>query len=71
MTHARTKRATNKRGKTRFPGIGKDAAALGVRESTLRRVLKGEWKSDSLTRRYLALKTTPKPITRPRKSKRS
>jgi hypothetical protein len=54
----RLKKGTPKRrGKTRFPGIGRDAKALGVNRSTLFRVLSGEWgQLKSLRARYEQLK---------------
>jgi len=45
-----------KRGKTRFPGIGKDAKRLGVNRIHLYLVLSGERISHSLLARYTALK---------------
>jgi hypothetical protein len=50
--------AQQKRGRngSRFPGICADAKSLRVHRNTLLRVLKGEWKSNTLTARYKLLK---------------
>lgn len=42
----------------KFPGIGADAAKLGVNRITLYKVLRGQWKSKTLLARYRALKAT-------------
>jgi hypothetical protein len=44
------------RGKTRFPGIDRDAKALNVDRTTLYRALTGAWKLPGLLRRYQELR---------------
>jgi hypothetical protein len=52
------RKATNRKGRgpTRFPTIGRDAAALGVTRWHLWKVLTGERQSAALSRRYRDLK---------------
>ena len=70
MLHAPSQKSTSKpckgkpakrtlrRGPTKFPGIVKDAKALGVNRATLYRVLTGEWAQlRSLRARYESLKS--------------
>lgn len=45
-----------RRGPTRFPGIVRDAAALGVDRVTLYRTLTGKWNLPGLRSRYEAMK---------------
>jgi hypothetical protein len=57
---ARHTKGRPKGAKTKFPGIGRDAKALGVNVRSLQRVLSGVWVSNSLTARYAALKESQK-----------
>jgi hypothetical protein len=50
---------TGKKGRTRFPGIGADAKALGVNRVTLYRALTGRYRLNGLLRRYEHLKSQP------------
>lgn len=46
----------NSRSCTRFPGITRDAEALGCNRTTLYRALTGKWHLPGLVERYNALK---------------
>lgn len=47
----RTHKVTIRRGPTRFPGIGEQAARMGIRRETLYRYLSGKWAMPASTRR--------------------
>lgn len=56
MLRQHSERSKTKRGPTKYPGIVRDASALGVTRIHLWLVLTGRRESRSLTARYAALK---------------